>query len=360
MWQYELDKDCVFHRKDIKEAPPRHVLIRPLLVGVCGTDKEICRGHREGIKYPLVIGHEIVAQVVNIAEEDGSNSLKINDRVVVFPNYWCDSCIDCKVGHFNTCKNKVSIGVNAPGALSEYMDVESKYLFKVPDSLSNYEAVLTEPLAVVIHAMKKIDPKPGDNILIIGGGALGHLTTMLLLHELRDKVNIFIKEINIKKVHILREVFGDLVHILSSIYDYPLEFPYLNGLKIVDTVGNNSSISDIMSISNILPSGIRSVILGLGQKNVNIDLYAVVRREIHIEGSIIYNPSDFINAIEILYNMHKEKYEYLYRMPIIEIPLIKINDYFRELINNDEVIKLIINPYGAELRRFKLGSVVEG
>ena len=362
MWYYELDEEGIFHKKEVDSYKYTNILVKPLLIGVCGTDKEIYKRHREGIKYPLVIGHEVVGQVMDIKSSQ-RNDLHQGDFVVIFPNYWCGTCFDCRVGHFNTCQRKISIGVTAPGALSEYIDVESKYLFKVPKELTIYEAVFTEPLSVVVRAIKKLDlnSSENNNILIIGGGALGYFSTILLKFLYNDRIHsIIIKEYDPVKVNTLKEIFNkeDNIYIINNINEYPYDLEYLTNLKVIDTVGNSSSINDVLRISDIAPSGIKVIIVGLGERNVTIDLNKIVRREIKIEGSIIYTPQDFLDTINVLRKIHSENYEYFYMMPIAEIPLKSINDYFKQEIDDATVIKVIINPYAESFRKMRLKDFI--
>ncbi|NLW78458.1 MAG: alcohol dehydrogenase catalytic domain-containing protein [Ruminococcaceae bacterium] len=144
-------------------------------VGICGSDLHFWD---DGQPVDLVMGHEFAGTV----EDPGDrNDLKKGDRVVCLSVAPCLECAACKSGDTKSCTNKgKSPGIFRPenvGAYAEYfMPEKGEYLYKLPDTMSFDEATMVEPVAVTYHCFMKTDMKPGDNVLVTGGGLIGAMT----------------------------------------------------------------------------------------------------------------------------------------------------------------------------------------
>jgi L-iditol 2-dehydrogenase len=181
---------------------PGAVLLRMRASGICGTDKHTFRGEvdqypgtekaRKGT-YPLIQGHENVG-IVEAVGEGGAYAgdgtlLAPGDRVVPAPNRACGTCRMCQRGFpYFLCERLESYGNalasdQAPhlfGGWSEYMYLRPRMgIFRVPDSLPDEVAVMTEIFAVT-HSLERAAQlpspagfRPGDTVAVIGVGALG-------------------------------------------------------------------------------------------------------------------------------------------------------------------------------------------
>ena len=152
------------------------VLIRIQRLGICGSDLHYYRSGRIGnqvVKYPFTLGHEAsgIVQDTGIAVK----SLKPGDRVAIDPAMPCWHCDQCMAGRHHTCKNLKFLGCpgQAEGALSEYIVMPESSCFYIPDNLSLDQAVISEPLAIGLYAVKKIKPASNIKIGILGFGPIG-------------------------------------------------------------------------------------------------------------------------------------------------------------------------------------------
>jgi len=153
------------------EAASGEVLVRPLLVGMCGTDLELIDGTIDPayVRYPLVLGHEWVG------EFDGTSS-----RVVVEGIIPCDECDACSRGASNLCSTYEEIGFTKPGALADLISVPSSLVHELDDSVDLNDAVLIEPMAVVWRALTRLPVRKGQRVAVIGDGTIALLTVHLL------------------------------------------------------------------------------------------------------------------------------------------------------------------------------------
>lgn len=151
----------------IPTTAPDESLVRVRAVGVCGSDlhwfSEAGIGDAR-LKYPLILGHEAAGVV-----ESGK-------RVAVDPAIPCGKCEFCLEGNPNLCEALRFAGHGADdGALREYMAWPTRCLFPLPDSLSDADGVMLEPLGVAIHAVDLGHVKPGMTIGVFGCGPIGLL-----------------------------------------------------------------------------------------------------------------------------------------------------------------------------------------
>jgi L-iditol 2-dehydrogenase len=152
------------------------VLIKMSVVGVCGSDIHYYVAGRIGsqvVQYPFPVGHEGAGIVVKIGRS--VTQVKAGDRIAIEPAMPCWECDQCKAGRFHTCRKLRFLGCpgQADGCLTEYIVMPETSCIKIDDSLSLDEAVISEPLAIGVYAVKKSIPMPGARIGILGSGPIG-------------------------------------------------------------------------------------------------------------------------------------------------------------------------------------------
>ena len=165
-----------------REAPTRaqgDVLIRPIVVGVCGTDLDIIDGRMDPayVSYPIVIGHEWSGVVV---EPGGSADLKAGDRVVVEGVVPCGHCAACAAGDTNLCENYDEFGFVRDGAMTEQLVAPARLVHRLAPGVSLESGALVEPAAVVLRALLRVEPHPGQRVLVIGDGTVALLAARLV------------------------------------------------------------------------------------------------------------------------------------------------------------------------------------
>jgi L-iditol 2-dehydrogenase len=177
----------------------RWVRIRTRLGGICGSDLglvtlEATPSLSPFSSHPFVIGHECVGQIT----ETGSQvtAFGVGQRVVVNPLLCCEPrgidivCDACAGGQHQRC-TRFTDGDLPPGLLigttrgvggswGEELVAHESQLLAVPDAISDRDAVLVEPLACSVHAVRSSQPRTGDRILVIGAGSIGLLTVAAL------------------------------------------------------------------------------------------------------------------------------------------------------------------------------------
>ncbi len=160
--------DLRLHQESIPAPGPGESLVRVTAVGVCGSDlrwfSEAGIGDAR-LARPLVLGHEFAG-----VTEDGR-------RVAVDPAIACGWCEYCQAGHPNFCLELRFAGhAENDGALREYVTWPTRCLYPLPDSLTDADGAMLEPLGVAIHAVDLAHIKPGMTVGVFGCGPIGLLT----------------------------------------------------------------------------------------------------------------------------------------------------------------------------------------
>jgi threonine dehydrogenase-like Zn-dependent dehydrogenase len=147
-------------------------LLRIRLAGICSTDLQIFKGY---MGFQGIPGHEFVGEVCA-----GPTGL-VGQRVVGEINFACGHCAWCARGLGRHCSERRVMGIlHADGSFAEYMAIPVANLHPVPDSVTDEEAVFTEPLAAAFEILEQIRLQPADEVLVLGDGKLGILCAQVL------------------------------------------------------------------------------------------------------------------------------------------------------------------------------------
>ena len=156
-------------------AGPGETLVRPDLVGLCGTDLEIIAGQVDPAytRYPLALGHEWTGIVTGDSPLAGA-------RVVAEGVVACGHCARCVRGETNLCETYDEFGFTRDGAAAGLVAVPSTLLHPIAPGVAAQDAVLTEPAAVVYRGLTRARVSPASRVLVIGDGTIALLAVYLV------------------------------------------------------------------------------------------------------------------------------------------------------------------------------------
>jgi threonine dehydrogenase-like Zn-dependent dehydrogenase len=297
---------------------PDWVRVRPLLAGICGSDTALLTGRASPIlspfaSFPAILGHE----VVGVIEEAGSSvTSRVGERVVVDPVVSCfvrglDPCPACRDGLPALCQHAADgslapgmlIGYcrDLPGAWSEAMLVHASQLHRVPDAVSDDAAVLVEPLACSLHAVLAASPRPGEKVLVVGGGTIG-LGVLLALRMVDPEADV-----TAVVRHPLQASLAERLGASRVVIDRGGKGPQQAALEVTDArahrpivggevltggfelvfegVGSRASVDAGLRV--VAPRG-RLVLLGTAGELEHLDLTLAWARELRVIGSYAY------------------------------------------------------------------------
>jgi threonine dehydrogenase-like Zn-dependent dehydrogenase len=192
---------------------PDWAVLRTRMTGICGSDIKQVFMDTGGdasdfcltafISFPQVLGHEVVADVVETGPE--ARGVEPGQRVVL--NCWLSCaprgidpvCPACAAGDLSQCWNfttgRLAPGIHtgnssdATGGFAELLPAHDSMAIPVPDEIPDEVAVLADPFAVSLHAITRNPPPPGGKAVVWGAGALG-TTTIAILRALYPTVEV--------------------------------------------------------------------------------------------------------------------------------------------------------------------------
>lgn len=174
---YYANDDVRSEELERPKAGPGEAVMKVIASGLCGSD--VMQWYRQD-KVPLVLGHEVAGEVVEVGE--GVTRLRPGDRIVAAHHVPCLECHYCKDGHESVCDTLRKTNFH-PGGFAQYIRLPEinidRGVFPMPGNMSYDEGTFVEPLACVLRAQKAGRVGPGKNVLIIGSGISGVLHVAL-------------------------------------------------------------------------------------------------------------------------------------------------------------------------------------
>lgn len=205
------DAPVKFETRDMQFGPlsPTDVLMRVHACGVCGTDVHIYKGEAGSapVTPPVVLGHEFSGIVTAVGS--AVTTCRPGDKIAADPNMYCGICRPCREGRKQNCEHLFALGVNTNGGFAEFCVLPQTQCFVLPEDADLDAAAMVEPLACAIHGIDQAGIRPGCNVLVIGGGAIGLL--MVQLAKLSGAANVLLSEPVAVRRKIGAEVGADAV-----------------------------------------------------------------------------------------------------------------------------------------------------
>jgi len=150
--------------------------IRPLRMGICATDLELCKGYMD---FAGVLGHEFVGVVEEVASKEHKDWL--DKRVVGSINCACGKCDMCRGGLPEHCRDRTVLGIaGRDGVFADSFTLPVRNLIEVPDNVDDDTAVFTEPLAAAYQILRQITIEGRPYITVLGDGRLGLLCAQVM------------------------------------------------------------------------------------------------------------------------------------------------------------------------------------
>ena len=192
---------AVFHAPNnisVQQVPitRRQVTLKVSACAVCGYDVRVFRnGHRK-VSPPVILGHEICGEIQKDIRVGEGRTINAGSRVALCPLIPCLNCPYCQVGDYNLCMKLKEIGSTSDGGFAQYVSIPEQLvkiggLVPVPDSLTDEEAALLEPLACCLNSFSRMLPlAKASTVVIIGDGPMGLIHLQLFKRLSSSRVAI--------------------------------------------------------------------------------------------------------------------------------------------------------------------------
>jgi (R,R)-butanediol dehydrogenase/meso-butanediol dehydrogenase/diacetyl reductase len=311
------------------------ILVRVQYGGICGTDVAIYNGKHLRAQAPLVPGHEVFGRIDAIGSAV-QGEWKKGMRVAIFPLIPCGRCTPCREGRVNVCETLRMVGIDRDGGFAEFLKVGPENVVAIPDSVTDEQAAVMEPLAVGVHAVENSLFRTGDTALVTGGGPIGNLVAQVL------------------RASGAREV------IVSEMKPYRRDLAARMGFPVFDPAGEHaqqalqrllgSRFVDIVFEASGYPAAYQDAVqcckvrgqinfVGVPRTMTEIDILGIVFKEISSSSSRVYRRRDYLGAIALLSRGAIDVLQLLDKVALSDAP-----SGFQRMKAADTSLKLLLVP----------------
>lgn len=254
---------------------PGWVKLRVDAAGICGSDLHNFRTGQWISRSPSTAGHELTGTVIAIGE--GVDTVGVGDRVVADSRFWCGECAQCHAGKRHLCTSLGFVGEICDGGFAEQAVLPARLLHIVDAVLDERVAAMAEPLAVALHAVRRL-PKTAGSVLVVGCGTIGGLAALLLSRTFAGTVLVADRNQG-RCARVARVTGASIVDlnrnaIAAATADAPL-------LAAVEATGSIAALGQLLGV---LDAGGTVAMVGIFHGRLDIDPNILVEREIALLG----------------------------------------------------------------------------
>lgn len=286
-------KAARFHRvgsplslEDIDKPSPGlgQALVRVRACGICGSDIHIVyEGVTPTAFTPITLGHEPAGEVAEVGP--GVEGFQPGDRVAVCPFIVCGQCRNCREGRPQVCLKRICIGIQANGALAEYVLVPAANLVPLPEQVPFEQgAIITDAVATPWHALTVTGRlRAGETVAVFGCGGLG--IHGVKLARLAGAALVIAVDVRGPALERAQGAGADLtVNAAQEDVAQVIKKATNGGVDLaVELVGLNASIAQAVDVLRV---GGRAVVAGLGPEPITVSPpVTFVRQEAALLGS---------------------------------------------------------------------------
>jgi 6-hydroxycyclohex-1-ene-1-carbonyl-CoA dehydrogenase len=323
--------------EEVEKPVPQNdeILLKVLATGVCHTDLHYLEGVPTFKKPPIILGHEVLGEVIQAPKDDSNFSP--TDKVIVPPIFTCGKCNYCRIGRENICQNLQMYGNHLNGGYAEYMVAKAKDCIKVDKNAPLEFAIISDAVSTPYYALTyRAKVTKGNTVAIFGCGGLG-LNAIQIAKFLG--ANVIAVDINQTKLNLARNLGADKVFLNAPDIVKLIRKECDGGVDIaVDAIGHPEILQT--AFATLKPAG-KLVVLGYTDKDATFNAGRIMFRELEIIGSLGCPPSLYPS----IYKLVEGGFIKVKELVTHKFPLEKINDALKLLTNKEpSVIRSIVVP----------------
>lgn len=273
LWMTEVDMPVMGHND---------VLIRVKKTAICGTDIHIYNWDawaQQTIPVPLTIGHEFVGEIVDMGTD--VIGLQKGTRVSGEGHIACGFCRNCRAGRRHICRRNESVGVTRTGCFAEYVVIPAVNVYPLPDSITDDQAAILDPLGNAAHTALSYD-LVGEDVLITGAGPVGLMAAAIARHV--GARHVVITDINPYRLELAKKMGATLAvdsqktSLKETMQTLSMREGYDIGLEMS---GNAHAFADMLTFMN---HGGKVALLGFLPTQTQINWNNIIMKGLQVKG----------------------------------------------------------------------------
>jgi 6-hydroxycyclohex-1-ene-1-carbonyl-CoA dehydrogenase len=300
---YDGTKELEIKEITTPDLDDNEVLIKVIACGFCGTDFHYIEHSVPTFKKPpIILGHEIVGEVIKIGKR--VSRVKYKDNVLIPAVFNCGVCINCRTGRGNICNNMVMLGNHINGGFAQYVKVPNdKDLCIVPKNIGKLKiediCVIADALTTPYHAVyNRAKVKPSDKVVIVGQGGIGINLTQFSKVACAEILAIDKSDARLESAktfgadHVLNSNGEDLRILAKKVKEI-----FNPGADIVfEAIGKKETIE--FAFSCLRPGG-TLVLVGFCPETASLKVGNIMFYEMRVMGSLGCPPEDYSTVLQM-------------------------------------------------------------
>jgi L-iditol 2-dehydrogenase len=334
---YYNNRDVRVEERSIPTIGPHELLVKVHASGICGSD--VLEWYRVP-KAPLVLGHEIAAEIVQVGGDVQGHAS--GERVFVSHHVPCLDCPSCRSGHETVCQTLRTTNFD-PGGFAEFVRVPEinvrHGVFRMPDNLSWEDGVFIEPLACVVRGQRAADVRPGQSVLVIGSGMAGLLH--IRLARATGASNVFATDVLENRRNAAKTSGAD--EAFRADEDIAAKLKERNGGRLADTVVvSTGALAAIEQSFALVEAGGTILFFAPTESDRRIPLpfNRLWRDEVKLTSTYGAAPRDIRESIRLLHEGRVKVGDLVSH----RLPLTDAGEGFRLVADGRESLKVVLIP----------------
>ncbi|MBS7544472.1 zinc-dependent alcohol dehydrogenase [Ancylobacter oerskovii] len=313
---------------------PGWVRLKVSAAGICGSDLHNFRTGQWISRAPSIAGHELAGVVTEIGV--GVTGFATGDTVVADSRFWCGECTACRNGRHHLCERLGFVGEACDGGFAQEIVLPARLLIPVSPDLDPAVAAMAEPLAVALHAVKRLAPQSGEPVLVLGCGPIGGLAALVLARD--HDGPLLVADRNAARAALVAQVTGGTAVAL----DAGAIRTALGGRLPTAAIEATGSTAALAHLVGALDGGGRVALVGIFHGRLDLDPNLLVERELTMIGCHAFT-GELPQAVARLPALAAD----LARLIDRQIGLDAVPDAYARLIAGEATgLKTIIRPHG--------------
>ena len=293
-------KDLRIEQREAEEPAAGQVQIKLEAGGICGSDLHYFNHGGFGavrLKEPMILGHEVSGRISKLGA--GVADFSVGQLVGISPSRPCHTCKYCREGMFNQCLNMRFYGSAMPyphiqGAFRESLVADAAQLVSA-EGLSAGEAAMAEPLAVTLHATRRVGAMLGKSVLITGCGPIGLLS---ILSARRAGADLIVAvDLSDYCLGLARKLGADVTLNTATTPDALERYKADKGTFDILYECSGAQPALVSAIAALRP-GATILQLGLGG-DMTLPIMAITAKELSLKGSFRFH-SEYATAMSLM------------------------------------------------------------
>ena len=285
-----------FRQIPVPEIADDQILVKIMYIGVCGSDIHVYHGKHPFTKYPVTQGHEVSGEIVALGK--GVKGFSVGQRVTIEPQVVCGKCYPCRHGKYNLCEELKVMGFQTTGTASSYFAAPAERVTPIPQTMDFKDGAMIEPLAVAVHAVRRMGNVSGLNVCVIGAGPIGNLVAQVA--KALGATKVMVTDVSDYRLSLAKECGVDAVYNTTKVDfgDAMVEtFGPDKADVIYDCAGNDITMGQAIKYAR---KGSTIILVAVYAGMANVDLAVLNDHELDLNTTMMYRHEDYVKAIELV------------------------------------------------------------